>query len=89
MFNALEMYTVEGQDGEVRSVTSLAKMSIIGGVLDEEVDAEQVHMAAMIAIIHPIVFQAVTNALLETEELMDFIATFGSFRVEKNGPRET
>lgn len=65
IIDALEMRAVEGRNGAVRSVASLAKRSVIGNVLDKDVVCEKVHKVALKFVVQLVVIQANTGALLK------------------------
>lgn len=83
VFDALEMCAVEEQNGCVRYVALLAVESFIGDVLDKYVDARQFQKAAMRAIVDPVMFQAVTGALLKGDQSLGLLAAFVFNYVEK------
>lgn len=87
IIDALEMCAVKEKNRSVRSVPLLAITSIIGDVFEEDIVAEQQRKAAMKAVIHPVMIEAVTDALLKEDQLMCLIATFVSTYVEKESAR--
>lgn len=78
-----EMCAVEKQVGAVQSVSSLAIGSIIDDVLDEGIVAGQVHKAAIGAVVHPVMIQAVTDALQKEDLFLGSVAPFVPSYVEK------
>lgn len=76
IIDALDMCAVEGQDGAVRSVASLTIRPFIEDVLDEGVVAAQIQNVAMRAVVHLVMIQAATDALLKEDQMLGPIATF-------------
>lgn len=90
IIDALEMCVVEGQYRDVRSIVWLVIRLIIDHGLVKGLIAEQLQMAAMRAIAHPVMIHVFTDNLLNENQLTVPMTTFVQNYVEnKSTPFET
>lgn len=85
--DVMEMRAGKVQDRLVQSTVSLAVEWVIGSILNQEVVTGQMQRAARRAAVNPSVIKAVSNALVENDNLMASIATFKLSYVAKVSSR--
>lgn len=83
VIDAMKILAVETQDGPVRSTVMLAIRLVIRIKLDEEVIAGHIQEAALRGSLHHSINRAVSDALMEIEDLIAPFATFESKYVVK------
>lgn len=74
VIGTMELCAVEGQRELVRSAVALDILSVAGDVLDEGVVAGHMEKAAMRAVVNPSMIKAVSDALLNNEDIMAPVA---------------
>lgn len=87
IFNAMEMCVVEAQDRPIRLTVLVNIRSVTENTMDKKVVSGHMQRAVMRTVAHPIIIEAVSDALSKIDDLMIPIAAFVWSYVEKESSR--